>query len=179
MHISRHTQQRPRLGTRRPEATASIRPRTGLSWTTPRQGRLKKNARPPGRDGFEITDLWRPALLTCISSMGASSIVSCCLDSTGISICRLERPEREHEHQRAPRKGGNADGPMDGHSGQPGLASGGSAGRSENLQGGSKGCLLGRPGEVRLPGAHWLSCRCCDLEIGYVLMTPVFAGNSP
>ena len=64
---------------------------------------------------------------------------------------------------------------MDGHSGQPGLASGGSAGRSENLQGGSKGCLLGRPGEVRLPGAHWLSCRCCGLKTDYWLIDIYFA----
>ena len=35
-----------------------------------------KSARPPGKDGFEISDFWRPTLLTCITSVRASSVDS-------------------------------------------------------------------------------------------------------
>ena len=61
---------------------------------------------------------------------------------------------------------------MDGRGEQPGPAPGGSAGRSENLQGGPRGCLQGGPGDVGLPGAHWPPCRCCDLKIDLAYRHP-------
>ena len=45
-----------------------------------------------------------------------------------------------------PRKGGNVDVHMDGHGEQPGPTPGGGAGRSENLQGGSRERLQGGTG---------------------------------